>query len=464
MKPSAIPPFSPNGRSLHQHIEDNARCLQAEMTWLSQVIDTRIRRYFGQDCAYESIRDVPAPDLSQDPSIYAEVLRRFGISRDERLTLLMALAPHVCPQLLDVFFTKNETFGRGFSEFGGLRGNQHSGFLPTGETIAFLLAANDLTLRFLVMELFGPDHIFSRYKMLQLERERSSEPLLSGALTVSREYLSYFTTGKQYKPHFSLEFPAQRISTDLEWGDLVLEENTKEEIQEIQAWLLHRQTLMQEWNMGRRIKPGYRSLFYGPPGTGKTLTASLLGKTTGLDVYRIDLSKVVSKYIGETEKNLANIFDQAENKHWILFFDEADALFGKRTQTNDAKDRHANQEVAYLLQRVEDFPGVVILATNLKTNIDDAFARRFQSMIYFPMPLPIQRYQLWRKAFPPQLTLDDGIDLEEIAREYPIAGGSINNISLHCSLRALVRGDHRIRRTDIIDEIRREFRKEGKTV
>ncbi|MEO1448255.1 MAG: ATP-binding protein, partial [Bacteroidota bacterium] len=197
---------------------------------------------------------------------------------------------------------------------------------------------------------------------------------------------------------------------------------------------------------------------------GKTLTASLLGKTTALDVYRVDLSKVVSKYIGETEKNLANIFDQAENKNWILFFDEADALFGKRTQANDSKDRHANQEVAYLLQRVEDFPGVVILASNLKSNIDEAFARRFQSMIYFPMPRPSQRLRLWEAAFPPQVNMHKNVNLEAIANKYEIAGGAINNITLHCSLRALTREDHTIYQHDLVDGIRREFRKEGKTV
>jgi len=130
-----------------------------------------------------------------------------------------------------------------------------------------------------------------------------------------------------------------------------------EEVEEIKAWIEHRQTLMRDWGLEKQIKPGFRSLFYGPPGTGKTFTASLLGKSTGLDVYRIDLSLVVSKYIGETEKNLSTVFDQAERNDWILFFDEADALFGKRTQVSSSHDRYANQEVAYLLQRVEDFCG-----------------------------------------------------------------------------------------------------------
>jgi len=220
---------------------------------------------------------------------------------------------------------------------------------------------------------------------------------------------------------------------------------------------------MTEWGMDIKYKPGYRSLFYGPPGTGKSLTASLLGKSTGLDVYRIDLSKVVSKYIGETEKNMANIFDRAENRNWILFFDEADALFGKRTSTTDAKDRYANQEIAYLLQRIEDFPGLVILATNLKGNIDEAFSRRFQSMIYFPMPRPHQRLLLWESAFPSQTTLSPDIDLDLLAEKYELAGGSIANVARYATLLAIQRPSHTIHKADLLEGIRRELRKTNKT-
>src|SRR6185436_18277436 len=134
--------------------------------------------------------------------------------------------------------------------------------------------------------------------------------------------------------------------------DLVLHPNTFKHIREIENWLLYNDTLWQ-WGIGKKLKPGYRALFHGPPGTGKTLTATLLGKYTGRPVFRIDLSRVVSKYIGETEKNLASLFDKAEHKDWILFFDEADALFGKRTEIRDAHDKYANQEVSYLLQRIE---------------------------------------------------------------------------------------------------------------
>jgi SpoVK/Ycf46/Vps4 family AAA+-type ATPase len=221
---------------------------------------------------------------------------------------------------------------------------------------------------------------------------------------------------------------------------------------------------MTTWGLKKNIKPGYRVLFYGPPGTGKTLTACLLGKSAQKDVYRIDLSLVVSKFIGETEKNLGKIFDQAVNKNWILFFDEADALFGKRTQTSSSNDRYANQEVSYLLQKIEDFPGVIILATNLKANLDEAFARRFQNMIYFNMPEPSQRCLLWKNAFSNFSNFEANINFEEIADKYEISGGAITNVVRFCSLKAFKRNDKTIQKNDIIIGIKKEMKKEGKVV
>ncbi|MEJ0103994.1 MAG: ATP-binding protein [Bacteroidota bacterium] len=176
------------------------------------------------------------------------------------------------------------------------------------------------------------------------------------------------------------------IETDHNWSDLALEQENLQGLTEIRDWLRSGKTLMNERGLNKKIKRGYRALFCGKAGTRKTLAAGLLGKDAGLDVYRIDLSMVLSKYIGETEKQLARIFDEAETKKSILFFDEADALFGKRTDVKDAHDRYANQEISYLLQRIEDYPGVVIVATNMKSNIDDAFIRRFQAVIDFGMP------------------------------------------------------------------------------
>lgn len=442
----------------------NATTLLTELQWLRQVIDTRINLYWQRDTTYNSIYEISPPDLSDDESMYAKVLQYYNFSIAERIILLLALAPHIMPHLLDVFFIKNADYDRGFTEFGGSKGQHHGGFLPTGETAAFILAANDLTIRFQLLEIFSEDHFFSKFNILKLVRTVAEEPYLSGTIVISDEYLSYFTRGESHKPDFSMNFPAKRITTQLDWNNLILADETLEEINEIRDWLQYGDALMNDWGMRKKIKPGYKSLFFGPPGTGKTLTASLLGKSADMDVYRIDLSMIVSKYIGETEKNLANVFNQAENKNWILFFDEADALFGKRTQTSSSNDRYANQEVSYLLQRIEDFPGVIILATNFKANVDDAFSRRFQGMIHFRMPGANERLRLWKQAFPENTKPEAQINLHTIADKYEMTGGAIMNVIRYASLAALKRSSDIILLKDILQGIRKEFAKDGKTV
>jgi SpoVK/Ycf46/Vps4 family AAA+-type ATPase len=359
---------------------------------------------------------------------------------------------------------KNETTQQIYTEFGGKRGKNHTGFIPTGETAMFILAGSDLDRRFSLQHCFDGQHKFSRENILWLEEIGKEEPLLSGAIILSQEILDLFTIGEARKPNFSTEFPAKLLSTKMDWSDLVLNQHVMAQLKEIETWITHHGTMMKDWGMGRILKPGYKTLFYGPPGTGKTTTAALLGKKTGRDVYRIDLSQMVSKYIGETEKNLAKLFDRAENKEWILFFDEADALFGKRTSTRDAHDRYANQQVSYLLQRIEDFNGLVILATNLKGNVDEAFVRRFQSMIHFPMPTAEERHKIWKNGFPVEVKLEKSIELSEIACKYEISGGAIINIIQHCALRALGRGASLIQRFDIIDGIKREYHKNRRTL
>jgi hypothetical protein len=445
-------------------LKSNAAFLSREMQWLALVIDTRMKLYWSQECAYTSVFQVLPPPLKDSTSMYAHIVLRYTMSFSERVVLALALAPHVQPHLLDVFFVKNASYDRGFTEFGGTKGQNHGGFIPTGETASFILADTSLERRFELLSLFDEDHFFRKFRILELVHSQTQEPFLSGTLTLSSEYLAYFTSGSAHKPDYGINFPAKRITTSLNWNDLVLEDTVMSEISEIRDWIEYGDRLLNEWGMRKKIKPGFRTLFYGPPGTGKTLTASLLGKSAGLDVYRIDLSMVVSKFIGETEKNLASVFDQAENKNWILFFDEADALFGKRTQTSSSNDRHANQEVSYLLQRIEDFPGVVILATNLKANLDDAFSRRFQSMIYFQMPGPEQRRRLWKQAFPENIVFEAGFSINELADRHELAGGAIINVSRYASLKALKRGDHTIWRNDLINGIRKEFGKDGKIV
>ena len=285
---------------------------------------------------------------------------------------------------------------------------------------------------------------------------------MSGKIILQQEYVDLFTTGTVSKPSFSPDFPAKLVTTKMEWDDVILNAKTAQPINDIKIWLQHNAHFMDDWGMDKKIKPGFRALFYGPPGTGKTLTATLLGKQFQKDVYRIDLSQVVSKYIGETEKNLEKIFIKAENKNWILFFDEADALFGKRSNVQNAHDKYANQEVSYLLQRVEDFPGLIILASNYKNNIDQAFIRRFNSMIHFPMPNAEERYKIWKAAVPVKAALDNDIDLVSIGGKYELSGSAIVSVIHYASLQTINRGSLIISKQDILEGIRREYEKEEK--
>ena len=235
-------------------------------------------------------------------------------------------------------------------------------------------------------------------------------------------------------------------------------------LEEIKNYIAHGKSLKNDYQFGKKIKPGFKVLFTGPPGTGKTLTASLLGKQYQMDVYRVDLSMVVSKYIGETEKNLSRVFDMAESKDWILFFDEADALFGKRSSTTDSHDRYANQEVSYLLQRMEDYDGLVILSSNFKKNIDEAFFRRFQLILDFEIPDAHHRYILWERSKTSEFEYEKKVDLDFLAEQHELSAASIVNVLHYCILKCLNREDRVIRDKDIQAGLRIEKIKEGKSI
>lgn len=398
-----------------------------------------------------------------DHSPLGQFLHLNALNDDETAILAMALVPHIQPHFFDDLMREFMPKGGDFPRIGGARGTQFRGFLPTGETALFLLGGEDLARRLEVQQVFNPDHLFAKKKILYVENMPAGEPAMSGKIILAPEYVELFTTGQTTRPRFGTDFPAELVTTHMDWNDLVLHPQTESEIKELLVWLQHGNTLLHDYGMKRRLKPGFRALFYGPPGTGKTLTASLLGKHTGRDVYKIDLSMIVSKFIGETEKNLSNLFDRAENKDWILFFDEADALFGKRTNVRDAHDKYANQEVSYLLQRVENYNGLVILATNFKSNIDDAFTRRFQSIIHFPMPRPGERLTMWKKAFPEKMGLN-GLNVDALAQKYELSGAGILNVVQYACLRTLEKGSKHISEKDILDGIIKEFGKEGRII
>ncbi|WP_420571490.1 ATP-binding protein [Kordia sp.] len=439
--------------------------LYQEIDWLQNVINQVISVYLQHE-GTENMHwtDIPMPDVENIDSPFANTIKTWNLTNLERMALILAITPHIRPEALDIFFGQNKIYNRGFTEFGGVIDKSHSGFLPTGQTLFFLLTTLNPEWSLEVLSFFKNDHIFHKEQVLNIESVDDYLPKFNGVLNINHRWLHYFITGEKLKLEHSVTFPAQKITTNLAWDDIVLNPSIMDQVTELTTWLSHKDTLLNDWGLSKHLKPGYRALFYGPPGTGKTLTVSLLGKNLGLDVYRVDLSMIVSKYIGETEKNLSRIFDTAAHQNWILFFDEADALFGKRTKANSSNDRHANQQTAYLLQRIEDFPGCIILASNLKANMDKAFSRRFQSIIHFQMPSVEERFTLWKNVFTGTCTLADNIDLYKIAEDYELAGGAIINVLRYCALAAIQRGDTIVNKQELLTGIRRELKKENKTI
>ncbi|MGY0490300.1 ATP-binding protein [Streptomyces sp. WG-D5] len=249
------------------------------------------------------------------------------------------------------------------------------------------------------------------------------------------------------------------------WADLVLPEDTRRQLGELCHQVECRQLVLHEWGFGRRqtLGKGTSALFCGPPGTGKTTAAEIIAAELGLGLYKIDLAGVVSKYIGETEKNLRRIFAAAEHADAVLFFDEADALFGRRSEVRDSHDRYANIEIAYLLQQLESYEGVAVLATNLRRNMDEAFVRRLQFVVEFPFPDEHQRADIWRLHFPPEAPRDPDLELGLLARQFRITGGSIRNAVLAAAY--LAAADSRpVTLRDLLHATTRELAKAGRVV
>lgn len=426
---------------------------------LRKFIYHRLEHYF------QKREDAPLAENFQIPQEKGHPLSDFvesnQLSSEEQLVLCLTLVPHLLPELYTNLIQHFLPQGGELPIFGAAKAKNTRGIIPTGETAQFILAGTDTTARLEVLRLLRTSDLI-KPGVISVEHVSDGEPEMSGKLILAREYVDLFLMGEMSTPSFGPDFPAQRIETERSWTDLVLSAELEEQINELKTWIQYNDRLMTDWEMSKKLKPGYRVLFHGPSGTGKTLTASLLGKYTGRDVFRVNLSTIVSKYIGETEKNLEKLFSKADNKDWILFFDEADALFGKRTDVNDSHDRYANQEVSYLLQRVENFRGLVILSTNFKTNIDDAFLRRFNAIIKFPFPDAKLRQQIWEKSLPERATLASDVDLEEIAVRYKLTGGNIINAVHLASLKTLGDKSGIITLRNVLHGIKREVEKEGK--
>jgi hypothetical protein len=256
---------------------------------------------------------------------------------------------------------------------------------------------------------------------------------------------------------------AVRIVPRAGWGDIVLPADALAQLRELCQRLDQRTRVFDEWGFGRVLSRGRgtTALFSGGSGTGKTMAAEVIAQALGRELYRIDLARIISKYIGETEKNLERVFAAAQGADAILLFDEADALFGKRSEVKDAHDRYANIEVSYLLQKMEEYDGLAILATNLAEHLDQAFTRRLAAHIHFPFPDAAARLEIWKRAWPPEVPMGSDIDLPAIARDLKVAGGNIRNIALAAAFSAAANGGA-VNRSHVFHAVRREHQKAGR--
>lgn len=371
------------------------------------------------------------PDVLNGDEYYNFLAGNKLQDNEARLLLAMALSRYVFDGMWKPLFLE----GNPFSLF-----VEHDVALPTFNTFLMLSAGMRLDERHRLLQKLGSEHLLTQMHVVENEyRENDSDPLNS-RLRVGAGYRDLLLHNKHTRPAFSPDFPASELNSSLNWDDLILEPSTLSRLEEINTWYHHHRVLEQNPELFRHFRPGYRSLFSGPSGTGKTLAATLLGKRFGLPVYRIDLSMLISKYVGETSKNLGRIFDLAENKGWILFFDEGDALFGKRTdnsQTENKNNTYANQEIAFLLQRIERFNGLVIVATNLPKNLDPAFSRRFETVVTFKTPSADFMTEVWLRFWPSHIEKPAGTMLATLLREYTLPVASVFNVLQRITLNTI---------------------------
>lgn len=428
--------------------------IQELFNYLERIIKWRIE---NPSLDFNSDAPVFAAEKPQD-SLLAKFIEINRLSRQEIIILLMALMPRLVPTLLRRIYLDTPN-----SELFDLCATNDNGrlFIPTVEALQYILGGSDITSRLAALQYFDDKNILITENLIEVNYLDKS--LINTKVNATQEAFNMLFLDKEILPTMSRDFPAEQLQTSRSWEDLILPKATLDEIQAIEEWCSSSEILMKEWDMQTKLKPGFRVLFYGDPGTGKTLAASLLGKYIDRPIFRIDLSMVVSKYIGETEKQLAKLFDRAENKNWILFFDEADSIFGKRTNVRDAHDKYANQEVSYLLQRIESFSGLIILASNYKNNMDKAFMRRFHSCIRFSNPKYEERLRIWQQNLPKQLNME-GVDIALLANSYELTGANIMNIIQDISLKIIASGkvDIKVTMELLLESIKKEYAKEDK--
>ena len=443
-------------------MKNHAQTLSEELDWLQSVLESRIESYFQQGNTETSIFDLPQPDLSKNNTIYGQLVRELELDAAERLVLILSLSPHLKPELLDLFLIQNSATNRGFTEFGGRVRGDREGFLPTGETALFMLAGGDLEARFKGAEIFNKRHPLFSQHILEFDEIGNGGIRMRGQLRISEEFLERLTTGKAFQPAYSSKFPLKPLTSDLDWSDLGLNPKLQKELEGILNWIKHEEVLMNDWKLSQHIEAGYKSLFHGPSGTGKNLAAALIGKSTNREIYEVERSLLLARHFRRNNEHIDSFFRTAERNDWILFFDEADSLFGKRTNVRESNGRYANQEVSYLRQKVEEFSGIILLATESQKELEFPFP--IDANVAFLEPDSRQRLVLWTSIFGGEnkkYKLARDIDFQELATNFEVNRENIIQVLKYATTATIGRGENEIRREDILAGIRKELAQKG---
>lgn len=424
--------------ALKHNIEDDLADLEAvhlpvlqEMEWLKDVITTCVAQHLEPDKSRVSHNITLLPSLKE--GTYSILVKKYNFEAPERVVLALALACNYRPDLLDSFLIANPATGKPFREFGGVISRKTGNFIPTLRTAIFLLSSGNQSKWIKMQNRLVESHPLFREQIVNLKAVDDLGSYLPNCqLHLDSAYFNYFFNGTPPRLDAGDQFPATLLKTSKTFDDLILAPDVFSKLSPALNYVKVQKELYQIDSVSNKVNHGFIMMLYGPPGTGKTFTVSVLGNELGVDVYKIDASMIVSKYIGETEKNLERVFNRLDGKNCILFFDEADAMFGKRTEVVDAKDRYANQEVSYLLQRIEKFRGLVILATNHHENLDDAFKRRIITKIHIQVPGEPERLRLWQTALPDGYSYESNELLIRIAKGYQLTGANISVIVKMC--------------------------------
>lgn len=405
--------------------------LNEEMRWLESLIEIRCKELFLEnDTELEKVKKIPEPPLHDDKSPYSTIIDQYRLTATERVILALAIASAHYPSILKTFVQIEESSNAFAIEAGGEYNSINRSFKPTFQTALFLLAGKNLSLwSHYSAQLINGSVLLQN----DIIYNRSSSEFIHGKIELDTAYLNYFLSGQQPQLDHGSYFPGKLYKSDLTLDDIILESNVREHIKPIGHYIKALENGFFK-NKEHNFKPGFITLFYGAPGTGKTMLAGILANTFGIDMYHVDLSQVVSKYIGETEKNLEVLFNRLQGKNCMLFFDEADALFGKRSDVKDAHDRYANQEVSYLLQRIEKFDGLTVLASNYENNMDDAFKRRIDLSINVIRPTEVTRELLWKQYLPKNAAFESDDLLKHLSKEYSYTGANIRNIMKNAAM------------------------------